>query len=485
MKTIYTCLFLCVWLAAGAWSVSAAAGNPAVSVTCTELRQKGDSLRIDAEIRIAGDALKSTLSLQLNPVLEGTSQRMGLPSVLVLGKRSGKVYAREKALNNLKEEEPHYAVVDASKKSPEGWTVPYRMTLAYEPWMKGARLVLAEDLCQCGQSESVPPLSIGVVQTAPDPYRIRPAFAFLDPEADVVKTAYVDFVVNRWDILPTYHNNEVELARIDSTLGNLKNHERRIRHISLKGYASPESPYTHNAFLAENRVKSLAGYLQKKYGYAADIFSLAHEPEDWVGFREYVIDDPQVPARDEVLAIIDSDDEPDTKEVKLKALAGGEPYRYVLAEIFPYLRHTDYRIDLYTYTVDESREIFPTDPERLSLKELTALARSYEPGSERFREVFDAAVRIYPDDPVALLNAANVAMSRGDYAAARTYLDGAGRSPEAVHARGVLALLEGDFDKAEQLLGEAGREGVQEAAQNLEELKRKKENIRQIDSFTH
>lgn len=467
------------------WNAAAQEEKPVVSVVSHLLKQRGDSLYIDAEIRIAGDALKSTRSLELTPVLESSSRMIGLPSVLVLGKRSGKVYAREKALNNLKEEAPRYAVVDASKKSADGWTVPYKMTLPFEPWMKGASLVLAEDLCGCGKSEPAAPLTVANVSTPPDAYRMVPAFAYVEPVADVVKTAYIDFVVNRWDILPVYHNNAVELARIDSTMQELKNKNRAIRHISLKGYASPESPYPHNAFLAENRVKAMGEYLQKKYGYASDVYTLQFEPEDWAGFEARVLDDPEVPSREQVLAIITGGDDPDVKEAQLKALNGGVPFRYVLDKIFPFLRHTDYQIDLYAYTVDESRRVFKENPEKLSLKELFALARSYEEGGEAFNEVLDAAVRIYGSDPVANLNAANVAMGRGDYAKARSYLDAAGHSPSATHARGVLYMLEGNFEAAMPLLERAKAAGIGQASVNLSEMEKKKENIRQIESFTH
>lgn len=490
MKTIYQYLLGAALLFGGCLfeggsNLAAQEEKPVVSVVNHLLKQKGDSLYIDAEIRIAGDALKSTRSLELTPVLESPSRSIGLPSVLVLGKRSAKVYAREKALNNLKEEAPRYVRIDASDKSAGGWTVPYRMTLAFEPWMKEASLVLVEDLCHCGKSEPGAPLAVGPVLTPPEPYRIVPAFAYAEPVADVVKTAYIDFVVNRWDILPEYHNNALELARIDSTMQGLKNKHRDIRHISLKGYASPESPYSHNAFLAENRVKAMGGYLQKKYGYPAEVYTLQFEPEDWAGFEARVLDDPDVPSRDEVLAIIAGSDDPDVKEAHLKALDGGAPYRYVLDKIFPFLRHTDYQIDLYAYTVDESRRIIKENPEKLSLKEFFILARSYDEGSEAFNEALDTAVRIYDTDPVANLNAANVAMRRGHYAKARLYLDAAGHSPLATHARGVLYLLEGDLEAAAPLLERAKAAGVEQAARNLEELGKKKENIRLIDSFAH
>ena len=39
-----------------------------------------------------------------------------------------------------------------------------------------------------------------------------------------------------------------------------------IASINLVGYASPESPYTHNEFLATNRARSLADYIGRRSG---------------------------------------------------------------------------------------------------------------------------------------------------------------------------------------------------------------------------
>lgn len=116
---------------------------------------------------------------------------------------------------------------------------------------------------------------------------------------------------------------------------------------------------------------------------------------------------------------------------------GGAAFRYVLKDIFPSLRRSEYKID-YTvreFTVDEGREIIKTRPQQLSLGEMFAVANSYEIGSDEYNNVFDIAVRMFPNDPVANLNAANIAMGKGDYASAKNYLAKAGNAPEAVHAK--------------------------------------------------
>ena len=74
-------------------------------------------------------------------------------------------------------------------------------------------------------------------------------------------------------------------------------------------------------------------------------------------------------------------------------------------------------------------------------------------------------------------------MSKNDLDAARTYLAKAGNSPEAIHARGVLNLLEGNLDEAGKLLEQAKAAGVKGAAANLDELRKKEADNQLFDSF--
>lgn len=247
----------------------------------------------------------------------------------------------------------------------------------------------------------------------------------------------------------------------------------------------PEGSYKSNTVLAGNRVKALAEYIRKKHDFKPELFTLDNGSEDWEGLKAKVEADRSVPSREAVLAIINSNDEPDKKDARLAALDGGAPYRYVLKNIYPSLRRSDYRVayQVRFFTVEEGREIIKMRPQQLSLSEMFAVANSYEIGSKEYNEVFEIAVRMYSDDPVANLNAANIALSKNDLDAARTYLAKAGNSPEAIHAHGVLNLLDGNLDEAGKLLEQAKAAGVKEAAANLDELRKKEADNQLFDSF--
>ncbi|MBO4973856.1 MAG: hypothetical protein J6D17_03710, partial [Bacteroides sp.] len=110
-------------------------------------------------------------------------------------------------------------------------------------------------------------------------------------------------------------------------------------------------------------------------------------------------------------------------------------------------------------------------PQKLSLNEFYLVAQEHEPGTVGFTEVFETAVRMYPDDKVANLNAANAAIRRDDFGTAHRYLDKAGDSAEAIYARGALAVREGDYEAACQHFRRAKEMGLGKAGNTLDELK--------------
>ena len=85
--------------------------------------------------------------------------------------------------------------------------------------------------------------------------------------------------------------------------------------------------------------------------------------------------------------------------------------------------------------MEEAKQIMKTRPQLLSLNELFMVAQTYEVGSMEFNEVMELAVRMYPEDETANLNAAIIRLNNGDADAAKPYLDRAGDSKEADTAR--------------------------------------------------
>ena len=205
------------------------------------------------------------------------------------------------------------------------------------------------------------------------------------------------------------------------------------------------------------------------YNFGNAAFTVEYEPEDWEGFRRLAVASDLL-EKAQVLAIIDGTDAFDVRERKLMQIGDGSVYRFILQEWFPALRHSDYtvRYTIRNFTVEEAKELLHTDPKQLSLEEMYRVAQTYDSGSEAFNDVFDIAVHIYPNDPVANLNAANAALMRRDSAAARKYLDRVPDCGEKLLAQGALALYEGNREAATEYFEQAKAVGMDEADTNLQ-----------------
>ena len=108
----------------------------------------------------------------------------------------------------------------------------------------------------------------------------------------------------------------------------------------------------------------------------------------------------------------------------LMNLKGGEPYRYIIREFCPLLRKAICKIDfdVRNFSIEQAKEVFKSRPQNLSLNEMFLVANTYEKGSQEFIDLFETAVKLYPDDVTANLNAAATALSRKDTVYAKRYL---------------------------------------------------------------
>ena len=352
----------------------------------------------------------------------------------------------------------------------------YSESVPYQDWMNGASLVLRR--CDYGccnhliERIDVPLANWRQIEYKPALRYIRPT-ATLEKRYELKGQSFVDFPVDQTVIYPEYRRNTIELDSIRRTIDIARNNpDATIDTIWLKGFASPESPYKHNTDLAIGRTKALKEYVQNLYNFQGVTMLTDYEPEDWEGLRAAVVAS-NLEHRDQILAIIDSDMAPDPKEWKIKSTYPDE-YKFMLQNFYPPLRHTNYRV---SYTVrqyndpQEILQIMKTRPGNLSLDEFYTAASVLEPGTEEFNDVFETAARMFPNDPVANLNAANSAISVGNYAGAARYLAKAGDSPEAEYARSVLATLTGEYEAAGKHLDDALRDGYAAPDDELRQLR--------------
>ena len=442
--------------------------NGQIEIKDLNIARNEGNLFISMRMDVTALDVKSDEEIILTPALKSSEETfVNLPAVRINGRNRYYHHLR----NDKLADEPYFY---RTGKVDE---IHYQAMTPYAEWMDNASVVMGEDLCGCC-SELLMNNDDLLTQLDMAPKVFEPLFVYVQPEVETVKTrnvkgsAFIDFPVNQTVIYPEYRNNPSELKKIQQTIDVVKNDpDTKITAISIKGYASPEGSYANNTRLAKGRTEALKKYVQELYHFDPSIFTTAYEPEDWEGLERYV-EASDLADKEGILDLIAGDEEPDRKDASIKRRYP-DTYAFLLKNCYPALRHSDYTVEyiVRSYTdVEEAKRIMKTAPGKLSLQEFYTIANTYESGTPAYNEVFETAVRMYPEDETANLNAANVAMNKRDLTAARNYLEKAGTGKEAEYARGVLAALEGNYAEAQTHLQQAKAMGVSEADNCLKQI---------------
>ena len=451
-QTITKSIFIAFVLLCGGMVQAQTPQEGTVVVKQQLVERAGDKLMVNMTLDLSQLQVSSNRSVVCTPLIEQGDSLYALPSLVINGRNRQIQYERSE--RNWQDKK--FFVLRRHNKQEQ--IFDYHASIPFNDWMRKSNVSMVTDLCGCGwdalrnDKSSLFPIDL-------EPRPLKPALAFITPPVEDVKarakegSAFLDFPVNQIVIYPDYRNNTVELQKIRETIESVRNDKyATITEVYIKGYASPEGGYKNNSYLAENRAKALSKYVKDLYEFTDARFTVDFEPEDWDGLAKRV-DISSLADKDEILEIIHADEPKDwdAREWKLKKLSS---YQTLLREIYPALRHSDYAVKytIRNFTVEEAKALIYTDPKQLSLNEMFQVAQTLETGSEAYREVFEIAVRMYPDDPISNLNAAMNAIAVGRIDAARRYLVKAPTSPEKDLAEVNIMMLEGKLEDAKAML---------------------------------
>lgn len=467
-----TMMMVVLMLAGNAAAEQQGVAGGQVRVENKQFRKVGDKVKVAMDIRLDDLKLKSNRGLMLVPMMVNGEDTLRMQAVEVLGRKRYIYWQRNGATMT---ENP---LVVERRHNGEQQTVTYKTEVSYEDWMTNSSLVMAEDNCGCTQSLLGNALTSDGGEALLGPWKC--AYAYVEPDPEPVKerhesgVARLNFHLDKYDIVPSLGNNRAELDSIRRTIDKVRDDaDVKITSIELHGYASPDGNYYHNADLARNRIRALYLYLRDMYNLPDGLYRNNTTPEDWEGAIAQARKSDLI-KKDEVLRIMESEMHPDQKEAQLRLKTPAD-YRFLVDNVFPGLRRTEYTVnyDVRNFNLEEARKLINTRPQKLSLKEMYVVANSYERGSEEYKHAYDVAVAMFPNDETANVNAAYVALDGGDLGRAERYLKRAGNTPQAENARGALEVLRGNFDKARPHFQKAADAGLQEAVENLRELKRR------------
>lgn len=296
--------------------------------------------------------------LVVTPMLisENGEKAVELESFAVIGKLRNKVLNRPFTYNGKTElnfSEENKIV----RKNGSDQSLQYSASLPFDEWQRQAQLILRSEVIGCADCIDYEPdllLSEKILGDKFIPeYRFSPLTSKIEERSEVF-SARLNYVVGRWNLLPDYKNNATELAKVDNVIKELKADESlKITAFTITGYASPEDTKERNYRLSQRRAETFAQYLTKQYGYTADQYKVEWFGEDWDGLREAVVAS-NLPNKDEILNIIDTESDFDARDSKLIAIDGGATYRKLLNELYPPLRRNDYYVTYISRDYDEA-----------------------------------------------------------------------------------------------------------------------------------
>ena len=446
-----------------------------------EVKRNGNNVAIDMDIDISDLEIGADETLIITPTIEKGSNTYELPSVEIMGKRAYIYHLRNG--ENTVTDAPFYAervAKRAEKKAGEKQLIDYTTSINFKEWMRGGVVSIKKGSCGCSSS----PIALGeenIGRFLQEIHKPNYLLSYVEPEPEPIKvrdeslTAYINFYVDKYNIVENYKNNATELASMINSIEKVDDDaDLTITSITIEGWASPEATERHNQILSQNRANSLANYVAKKTGIARERIEAIGRGENWEGLRREVEATPGLLNREKVLEIIDNDKLTfDQKNKMFEEMNPPAIYGRLLNELYPRLRRNDYRIvyNVRNFSLEEARKLIDSDPHKLSLSEFYKVAGSYDKYSKEYNHVMEVAAKTYPSVVAAAVNMAAIQIANGDYNGALKTLAASDQNDSRILlAYGNAYMNMGNQDKAREAWSQAAAKGNAEAKHNLEEL---------------
>ena len=455
-----------------------------VAITQNRYALNGDSVYVDLKIELNNAEVSPRAFVLLTPVIQTEDNLLELPAVMINGKNRHKTYLRMVSMGRKPEGVESVISVDEKDAQQPHY---YSVAVPYEEWMEDADFAIREDQCDC--NGPLVKMSFNLITEKIQNLNpiVEPEFnfaaSFIKPQPEPVKhrsetgRAYLDYAIGKSSLDPMLRNNTSELIKIGSMIVKVKNDPSvTITKIIIDGWASPDGASAINLTLSEKRAAALKDYVSSAYDLDRDMIEVTGHGEDWTMLEELVAA-LDVSWKEQVLEIIRSKDDLDTREKNLKVLKGGVAWKDLYANAFAKLRRSDYELQ-YTvipFTVAEGKNKLETNPSLLSLNEMYLIAQTYPVGSKEFQRVFEIAVNTFPDDHIANFNAAATALEKRDTESAVKYMEKvSSNDPAWENNMGIIAAMQKNYQQASAHFDKAAADGNAEAFINLEEMNKVK-----------
>jgi len=375
-----------------------------------------------------------------------------------------------------------------------GGTVNWSGDVNYVPEMKVSEFLLRVEAERKGKTLAFDPIKLadGVIATStlvenhPMPISLKDNYQRIVPEQ---KMADILYNINRADIRPA-ELKAADIQALKDYIGLAMQNERvEVKAVTNSSYASPDGPLTLNEKLSEQRGKAAEKYLQKEYKAMPELtqlFTTQTTAEDWEGFKA-LVQESSVADKELILRVLSMYQDPVVREQEIKNMSAA--YEALAEEILPQLRRSKLTVDvnLIGLSDEEILNAIKTDPSVLSLEQMLYAAtltqdpaemlKYYQLAAEKEPKCFrawnnigwallhlgktDEAItalekaKALKNDDTVKNNLGFAALLKGDIKASAEYFNSmSAATPESKYGLGTIAIIEGKYDQAVNMLGD-------------------------------
>lgn len=310
----------------------------------------GNNLKLSMNLNLSALQVDGNRAVLLTPQVVTRGDTTNLKSIGVYGRKRYYHYVRSGESLLTDEREMSFK----ARQKPE--SLAYSDEVAYKGRLDSTQILLRRTdygCCEtCLGSEmatlvkcSDSPMPIPPSPAEPKTWRTRVSTDTLT--SDVCIT----FPINITSYHNGYRTNAEAMKKLAKTIiTSYSDSSVTVLAVRIKSYASPEGLHKNNAALAKGRAETLKSILSDTDVFHDSKITTETVAEDWEGVRSYV-SKSDLSERNEILTLIDSSTEPDTKE---KALQTKFPtaYKQIKSDCYPALRRAECTITYVKRTVE-------------------------------------------------------------------------------------------------------------------------------------
>ena len=276
----------------------------------------------------------------------------------------------------------------------------------------------------------------------------------------IVKEAYdanIMFQIQQANVRSSELNKD-EVQEWKYTVQNAKETPNQRVSVEVQAYASPDGGKELNEKLSANREKNTTAKLKSEFKQQkmADVAIDAHyTAQDWEGFKQ-LVEKSDFQDKDLVLRVLSMYPDPEQREREIRNISA--VFSKLADEVLPKLRRSRLiaNVQIIGKSDEEIQQMLEKYPSALTVEELLYSATLTDNVQQK-ENIYKIVMQKYPKDYRAYNNVGALCLQRGDYEAARIWLDRALQrkdNPESKVSLGLLALKDGDLTKATNLIAE-------------------------------